>query len=59
MKTKFFKTGAWVKSEKTLSGFYRVELFAPNGSTLDRVMCDDYRASLAYFKSFSLIARNY
>ena len=58
MKTKFFKNGAWVKSEKTKSGYYCVEVFAPNGDKIDRVLCDDYQASLAYYKSFSLVARN-
>ncbi len=58
-KEKTFKNGASASLEKlSPSGIYLVELWDHAGSLLDKIRCDDYQESLAYFRSFSKIAKN-
>lgn len=54
-----YKNGYSVTHEKLLpSGMYLVELRDDSGNLLDKVRCDDYCDSLAYYRSFKGIARN-
>lgn len=54
-----YKNGFSVSREKILpGGLYLVELRDDRGDLLDKIRCDDYRESLAYYHSFKAIARN-
>ena len=55
---KIFKGGAAVLTSRDFpAGMYSVTLRGPAGELVDRVRCDDYRASREYFRAFSAIAR--
>lgn len=55
-KIKTFRHGYTTFERLFPSGFYLVQLYI-GGELHDKIRCDDYRAALAYLRSFNQIAK--
>jgi len=57
MQLKIFKNGAVVMMDRQTNGYYLLKLRAPNGTLVDRLLCDDYQTAVEYRRDFSETAK--